>query len=42
MDNLLLATVTAMDSIDTGNLAQVRYSKVAGDVARFDLNVQTG
>ena len=42
MDNQLLATVTAMDSIDTGNLAQVRYSKVAGDVARFDLNVQTG
>ena len=42
MDNQLLATVTARDSVDTGNFAQVRYSKVAGDVARFDLNAQTG
>ena len=42
MDNLLLATVVARDSVDTGNFAQVRYSKVAGDVARFDLDAQTG
>ena len=42
MDNLLLATVLATDSVDTGNFAQVRYSKVAGDVGRFDLNDRTG
>ena len=42
MDNQLLATVVARDSVDTGNFAQVRYSKVAGDVVRFDLNAQTG
>ena len=42
MDNQLLATVVARDSVDTGNFAQVQYSAVAGDVARFDLNAQTG
>ena len=42
MDNMLLATVSATDSVDTGDFAEVRYSEVAGDVARFDLNAQTG
>ena len=42
MDNQLLATVVATDLVDTGNFARVQYSEVAGDVARFDLNAQTG
>ena len=41
-DNLLLATVRATDSVDTGSFATIAYTKVAGDVARFDLNSVTG
>ena len=37
-----LATVIATDSVDTGSFADVVYSKVAGDVGRFDLNTATG
>lgn len=42
MDNQLLATVVATDSVDTGILAQVRYSEIAGNVDRFNLDAQTG
>ena len=34
--------MTATDLVDTGNLAVIEYTKVAGAVASFDLNTANG